>query len=67
MIYKLLKYAAKHSHNVKLQVLLACFYGLLSIFGVSGTILILMKARKLTSKPKQRKDAIQTNSHVGTV
>ena len=55
MITAILKFFAKRTHNVQAQVLLATFYGLVSLFGVRGTIPIIMKMRK---------KAIQTQSKI---
>lgn len=66
MIPKLLRFLARRSHNVKVQVFLALFHGLISCFGIPGTILILVKLRKLAPKTKRRgsNDAMQRNGNV---
>jgi hypothetical protein len=54
MIANLLRYFAKKSHNVRVQLLLATMYGLVSIYGVTGAFTILMKARRLVKQPRKR-------------
>ncbi len=51
----ILAYFAKRSHNVRVQVFLALFHGLLSIFGVGGTVAIVMKLRKQAQKQTKAK------------
>lgn len=46
MILAIIKYFAKRSRNVQAQVLLATFYGLVSLFGIRGTIPIILKMRR---------------------
>lgn len=46
----ILAFVARHIHNVQVQVALATLHGLISIFGIGGTIAILMKVRKHASK-----------------
>lgn len=50
MIKKLLTYFAKRSHDVRIQVALASVYGLISIFGVGKTLLIMNQLRKQAKK-----------------
>jgi hypothetical protein len=50
----ILSYFARKSHNVRIQVFLALFYGLLSIFGVGGTLSIIMKIRKQAKQQKTK-------------
>lgn len=50
MIKRLFAYFAKRSHDVRIQLLCATIYGLLSVFGVFGTIAIILKARKVSKK-----------------
>lgn len=52
---KILAYFARRSHNVQVQVLLAGLHGLLSVFGVKGTIAIILKMRKMNHKKVVRK------------
>lgn len=52
MIKRLFAYFAKRSHDVRVQLLCATIYGLLSIFGFGGTVAIIIKARKLTKVRK---------------
>jgi len=59
MIKSILKYFATKSHDVRIQLLCATLFGLVSIFGIGGALSIIMKARKL-SKPRNRVTA-QTN------
>ena len=51
MICKFLSWSAKRSHNVQIQAGCALLHGLISIFGIGGTMAIVMQLRKL----KQRK------------
>jgi hypothetical protein len=57
MITSFIRYIAKKSDNVQVQVLCATLYGLVSIFGIGPTVLIIMKMRKKAiqaqRKPKQ--------------
>lgn len=50
MIKKLLTYLAKRSHDVRVQTALAAVYGLISIFGVSKTVLIMVQLNKVGRK-----------------
>jgi hypothetical protein len=50
----ILRYFAKKSHDVRIQLLLATIYGLLDLFGFGGTVAILIKARKLAAAKKPR-------------
>lgn len=55
MLKSFLRYCAKKSHDVKIQLLLATLYGLVDLFGITGAVAIIMKARKLsTKKPGNR-------------
>lgn len=53
LIKSTLAYFAKRTHDLQTQLLLASMYGLVSLFGVSGTVAILMKARKLNQPTKK--------------
>lgn len=53
MITKLLRYLARRSHDVRIQLLLATLYGLVSIFGLGGAVAILLKARKLSTTKRK--------------
>lgn len=55
MIPKLLRYLAKRSHDVRIQLLLATLYGLTSIYGLGGALSIIMKARKLTNVKRRNR------------
>ena len=46
MLLVIIRYFAKKTKNVQAQVLLATFYGLLSLYGVGGTVPIILKMRK---------------------
>ena len=50
----LIRYLARKSHNVRLQLLYATLFGLLELYGLGGTIAIILKARKLATKPGNR-------------
>jgi len=54
MISKLIAYFAKRSHDVRVQVALAALHGCLSIFGVGGTIAIIIKLRRMQPKKGKR-------------
>lgn len=54
MILRLLRYFAKKSHDVRTQLLLASLYGLVSLYGVGGSVTIILKARKMTTKLRNR-------------
>lgn len=55
MLKAFIRYLAKKSHNVRLQLLYATLFGLLELYGFGGTVSIIMKARKLaTKKPGNR-------------
>jgi hypothetical protein len=47
MIKRLIAWTARRSHNVQVQAGMALLYGLVSIFGVKGSISIVMKLRKI--------------------
>jgi hypothetical protein len=49
MLKKILAYFGRKSHNVQVQLLCATLYGLISLFGIGGTIAIIMKARKVAN------------------
>jgi hypothetical protein len=53
-ITAILAFFAKRSHNVKTQVLIASVYGLVSIFGVGGTIQIMLKMRAQVEKEQKQ-------------
>jgi hypothetical protein len=57
VIKKTLAYFAKRTHDIKLQLLLATLYGLVSLFGTGGAIMIIIKARKLHKPTKVVKRA----------
>lgn len=46
----LISYLARKSHNIRTQLLCATIFGLLSLYGYTGTFAIILKARKLTNK-----------------
>lgn len=48
-----LAFFAKKSHNVNVQCLLATVYGLVSIFGIGGTIAIMLKMKSLVEKKEK--------------
>jgi hypothetical protein len=52
MITFVLKWAAKRTHNIQAQAAFALLFGLVSIFGIKGTILIVMQLRKLKQRRK---------------
>lgn len=54
MIKSFLKWAGRHTRNVQAQAACALLYGLLELFGVTGTIAIVMKLRKLKQPRKPR-------------
>lgn len=60
MIPKILRYFAKRSHDVRIQLLLATLYGLTSIYGLSGALSIIMKARKLTNVKRRNRVTTST-------
>jgi hypothetical protein len=53
IITGILAFFAKKSHNLKTQVLLASVYGLVAIFGVGGTIQIMLKMRAQAEKERK--------------
>lgn len=57
MIKKVLAFFARRSHNVKVQCLLATIYGLVSIFGIGGTINIMLKMKKQVEKENHARKA----------
>ena len=63
MIRSILKYFAKRSHDVRVQCFCALFYGLISIFGISKTVLILVKLRKIQPQPKRRNPVNGANAN----
>lgn len=64
MITQLIRYFARHSKDVTVQTILASLSGLISTFGVAGTIAIILKLRKqkqpvhLANRVKQILNAI---------
>jgi hypothetical protein len=60
MIKKFLLWSGKRSHDVQVQAGCALLYGLLSMFGFSGTIAIIMKLRNMKQKRKQNGKLQQT-------
>lgn len=52
LVKRILKHYAMKTHDVRIQVALSAFYGLVEIFGITGAILIIMKNRKLMVKKK---------------
>jgi hypothetical protein len=69
MILKLLKFTARRVHNVKVQLLMATFYGLLDIYGFGGTVAIILKIRKQAERVqwKNKKSNAPANSQTGNV
>lgn len=53
MIKRILAYFAKRTHDVRLQLLLACLYGLVHLYGVTGGFAIILKARKLQQRKRK--------------
>jgi hypothetical protein len=39
----MIRYASKYAHNIKHQALLGLLYGMLQLYGVKGTTLIIIK------------------------
>lgn len=57
----IIKYFAKRTHNIRLQLLCGTLYGLLDLYGFVGTFAILNKARKMqTVKRPNKQTNIQT-------
>lgn len=52
MIKRTLAYFAKRTHDVRMQLLIATLYGLISLYGIGGTVAIMLKARKLSKMRK---------------
>lgn len=50
MIKRLIMYFGKRSHNIQVQLLCATFYGLVSIYGVFGSVAFFLKARKMAKR-----------------
>lgn len=48
-IGELIRYASKKSHDVQIQLLCATCYGLVDLYGLRGSIAIIIKARKLAN------------------
>lgn len=46
MITSILRFFAKRTNNVQVQVLLATLYGLVALYGVRGTVPIILKMRR---------------------
>ena len=49
-----IKKAGKRSKAIQTQLLCATIYGLLEFYGIRGTILVIMKARRKVNDAKQR-------------
>jgi hypothetical protein len=45
-----LRYASEHTTNVQAQAFLAGIYGMLNLYGVKGTVAIIMKVAKMQKK-----------------
>jgi hypothetical protein len=52
LLWLLAKIAHK-SHDVKIQLLLSTLYGSVTLYGIGGTVALVMKARKLSSVNKK--------------
>jgi hypothetical protein len=52
LIKRLLMYFGRKTHDVRIQLLCATLYGLVSMYGIGGGIAIILKARKL-AKPRK--------------
>lgn len=55
MIKRVILFFAKRTHNLQYQLLCATLYGLVSIYGVRGSVLILMKVSKMKTKKLPKK------------
>ena len=55
MIKKFLMWSGKRSHNILVQAGCALLYGLVSMFGFHGAIVIIMKLRKQLRKQNGKK------------
>jgi hypothetical protein len=55
MIKRVLMYFGRKTHDVRVQLLCATLYGLVSLFGVGGAIAVILKARKLAKPRKVKK------------
>jgi hypothetical protein len=60
MMKKFLMWSGKRSHNIQVQAGCALLYGLLSMFGFSGTVAIVMKLRAMKQPRKQNVKLQQT-------
>jgi hypothetical protein len=49
----IIRFFAVRTHNVKAQLLLSTFYGLLSIYGFGGTVAIMLKVRKMENAARK--------------
>jgi hypothetical protein len=54
IITNILAFFAKKSKNVKTQCLLATVYGLVTIFGIGGTVQIMLKMKSQVEKEQAR-------------
>jgi hypothetical protein len=63
MIIKLLAWSAKRSKDIRVQAALATIYGLISIFGVGPSILIVIKLRKQAKRQVVIKKTVKTEVH----
>ncbi len=61
MIKSLLRYFSKKTHDIRYQLLIGSLYGCIELYGVRGTILIMMKARKLQPPKKVRRSVKSAN------
>lgn len=50
MIKRVIQYFGHRTHNIQVQLLCATFYGLVSLYGVFGSIAIFIKARKMAKR-----------------
>lgn len=65
MFKGIIAFVARRIHNVHIQLLLASIYGLLAIFGVHGTISILMKVRKQHARKTMVPGVRNRNGSIG--
>jgi hypothetical protein len=50
----ILSKVAHKSHDVRIQLLVSTLYGSITLYGIGGTVALVMKARKLSTVPTRK-------------
>jgi len=65
MITNILRYFAKRTHNVQMQLLLATLFGCIELYGIYGTFAIISKNAKATKKRVKKHASLPGTNPIG--